>query len=235
MCLTDGGNNHLTRVKQLMMNTIEVKKLESVSETTPLEVISEMLDRQGSGNDLDNINWQGYRYKPEVRFNIAWGDREIYLKYYVREKNTRAEKTRNNEMVCEDSCVEFFVSPSDDGIYYNFEFNPIGTALVGSGHGRHDSARAEGKIVDGIRRLSSIGTKPFSERSGDISWTLTLAIPLSSFFNHDIKELRGKTFSANFYKCGDKLSVPHYVTWNPVTTEKPDYHRPEFFGVLKFV
>ncbi|HPH75320.1 MAG TPA: carbohydrate-binding family 9-like protein, partial [Bacteroidales bacterium] len=27
----------------------------------------------------------------------------------------------------------------------------------------------------------------------------------------------------------------HFVTWNPVGTEKPDYHRPEFFGILKFV
>ena len=39
---------------------------------------------------------------------------------------------------------------------------------------------------------------------------------------------------ANFYKCGDKLSVPHYLSWNPVTTEKPDFHRPEYFGLLEF-
>jgi hypothetical protein len=25
------------------------------------------------------------------------------------------------------------------------------------------------------------------------------------------------------------------VTWNPIGTEKPDYHRPEYFGSLKFV
>ena len=49
------------------------------------------------------------------------------------------------------------------------------------------------------------------------------------------EQLKGKTFRANFYKCGDMLSVPHYVTWNPVGTPKPDYHRPEYFGELKFV
>ena len=55
------------------------------------------------------------------------------------------------------------------------------------------------------------------------------------FFHHNIKDVKGKTFRANFYKCGDKLTVPHYVTWSPVETVKPDYHQPEYFGNIKFV
>ena len=43
------------------------------------------------------------------------------------------------------------------------------------------------------------------------------------------------TSRANFYKYGDILTIPHYVTWNQVGTEKPDYHQPEYFGLLKFV
>jgi hypothetical protein len=170
-----------------------------------------------------------------VKFNIAWGDREIYIKYYVRETNVKAEKTLTNEMVCEDSCVEFFVSPSDDGIYYNLECNAIGTVLMGSGHGRHDGVRADARVIRGIRRLTTMGTEPFAEIKGDNQWSLTMAIPLETFFHHEIGNLRGKSFRANFYKCGDKLSNPHYVTWNPIGTEKPDYHRPEYFGTLKFV
>jgi hypothetical protein len=166
---------------------------------------------------------------------MAWGTREIYIKYYVREQYVKAEKNHTNEMVCEDSCVEFFVSPEDDGIYYNFEFNPIGTALMGSGHGRHDSARTDPAVVDGIRRLTTMGNEPFSEISGDMRWSITVAIPLETFFHHKVGSLAGKTFRANFYKCGDKLTTPHFVTWNPVETEKPDYHRPEYFGMLKFV
>ena len=37
---------------------------------------------------------------------------------------------------------------------------------------------------------------------------------------------------ANFYKCGDKTAHPHFLSWSPVSTEKPDFHRPEFFGEL---
>lgn len=38
---------------------------------------------------------------------------------------------------------------------------------------------------------------------------------------------------ANFYKCGDGLTVPHYLSWSPIVTEKPDFHRPEFFNQIK--
>jgi len=217
------------------MRTIEVRRLKSDSVIPPMAEVSALLDELGEGHAIDTVNWESHTYRPEVRFNIAWGDREIYIKYYVRETNVKAEKIRTNEMVCEDSCVEFFVAPAEDGIYYNFEFNPIGTALMGSGHGRHDSVRADETVVNGIRRLTTMGDEPFSEKRGDISWSLTLAIPLGAFFHHKVEKLAGKTFRANFYKCGDMLSNPHYVTWNPVGTEQPDYHRPEYFGELKFI
>jgi hypothetical protein len=217
------------------MLTIEVKRLKNDSDIPVMEEVSDLLDALGEGHTIGTLNWDGYPYKPEVRFNIAWGRREIYIKYYIREGHVKAEKTATNEMVCEDSCVEFFVSPADDGLYYNFEFNPIGTALMGSGHGRHDSTRAKPALVDSIRRLTTMGNQPFAEISGDISWSVTLAIPLETFFHHKIDDLEGKSFRANFYKCGDKLTSPHFVTWNPVGTERPDYHRPEYFGVLKFV
>ncbi len=39
---------------------------------------------------------------------------------------------------------------------------------------------------------------------------------------------------ANFYKCGDELQTPHFLSWNPIEIEKPDFHRPDFFGTLRF-
>ena len=42
----------------------------------------------------------------------------------------------------------------------------------------------------------------------------------------------GYTFKGNFYKCGDETDYPHFGMWNPVGTEKPDFHRPEYFGEL---
>ena len=36
------------------------------------------------------------------------------------------------------------------------------------------------------------------------------------------------TMYGNLYKCGGENQ--HYVSYYPVQTEKPDFHRPEFFG-----
>ena len=217
------------------MKIAEVQKLELKSIYPGLEEISARMDEQKGRLLIDTINWKGYNYKPDVALSIAYSDHEIFLKYYITENYFKAEKTDTNKMVCEDSCVEFFVSPEDDGIYYNMEFNAIGTCLLGVGTDRASSKRVGPEIISKIRRLTSAGTKPVKEKTGEYAWTITVAIPYEVFFHHQIKELKGKIFRANFYKCGDKLTVPHYVTWNPVNTEKPDYHQPAHFGLLKFV
>jgi hypothetical protein len=217
------------------MKILKIKKETFKTDYPDLDEVSSRLDKVGKGELIDTVNWEGFSYKPDARFNIACSDREIFLKYYISEEFVKAEKTESNQMVCEDSCVEFFVSPGEDGIYYNFEFNPIGTCLLGTGTSRKDSVRAPVSIIETIRRKGSFGTIPFKEIKGKQSWTITVAIPLSSFFRHNLKELKGKTFRANFYKCGDMLSQPHYLTWNPVGTQNPDYHQPEYFGMLKFV
>lgn len=217
------------------MRIAEIYKAEAPADFPSMEEISAILDNQNTRLQIDTINWKGYDYKPDVSLAISYSNNEIFLKYYITENYFKAEKTQTNEMVCEDSCVEFFVSPEDDGIYYNIEFNAIGTCLLGAGYDRSTSKRAEPEVISKIRRLSPEGTKPIKEKDAKHSWTITVAIPFDVFFKHKIKDLKGKTFRANFYKCGDKLTVPHYVTWNPVGTEKPDYHQPEYFGVLKFV
>lgn len=217
------------------MKIAEVQKLELKPAYPGMEEISARLDEQKGRLLIDTINWNGYDYKPDVALSIAYSDHEIFLKYYITENYFKAEKTDINQKVCEDSCVEFFVSPEDDGIYYNMEFNAIGTCLLGIGTNRANNKRIEPEIISKIRRLTSAGTEPFREKTGVYVWTITVAIPYEVFSHHQIKDLQGKIFRANFYKCGDKLTVPHYVTWNPVGTEKPDYHQPEHFGLLKFV
>ena len=118
------------------MKVAEVKKIDLDSALPGLEEISAEMDKQVRKLQIDTLNWKDYSYKPDVSFSIAYGEKEIFLKYYVSEDYFKAEKNETNQMVCEDSCVEFFVSPEDDGIYYNFEFNGIGTCLLGTGTGQ---------------------------------------------------------------------------------------------------
>lgn len=217
------------------MKILEVKKIEFTKEFPDLADISTHFDKSNDKYQIETINWKDFKYKPDVAFSIAYTNKEILLKYYITEEYFKAEKTETNQRVCEDSCVEFFVSPEEDGIYYNLEFNGIGTCLLGTGTSRETSIKAGPTIISKIRRLSSVGTSPVQERKGPFTWSITIAIPFEVFFHHKIKNLKGKSFKANFYKCGDKLTIPHYVTWNNIGTANPDYHQPEYFGLIKFV
>ena len=32
----------------------------------------------------------------------------------------------------------------------------------------------------------------------------------------------------NLYKCGDDLSHPHFLSWQPIEAPKPNFHLPAF-------
>ena len=85
-----------------------------------------------------------------------------------------------------------------------------------------------------IVRRASLGGEPFEERRGDNRWTLEAEIPAGAFFAHDFGSLDGLRARANVYKCGDDLSQPHFLSWRPIGTEKPNFHVPEYFGEVEF-
>ena len=183
---------------------------------------------------IDVINWPEFSYKPKVEFIIAWSENCLYLKYSVKEDAIMALTNIDNGPVWKDSCVEFFVSPDSNDFYYNFEFNCIGTCLLAYGNSRHDREFASNETLSLIRRLPSFERKVFSAITGKHSWDLYAEIPSKAFFRHPRLRFGPGSLRANFYKCGDSLPVPHYLTWNPVKTPNPDYHQPAYFGMLEF-
>ena len=63
-------------------------------------------------------------------------------------------------------------------------------------------------------------------------WEVTIFIPNETIAAvYGVSEFpEGYTLKGNVYKCGDETEIPHFLTWNPVHTEEPDFHRPEYFG-----
>ena len=180
------------------------------------------------------VNWAEYPYKPKVNFRIAHTQDSILLHFKVKEESIRARYGEDNGSVWTDSCVEFFSIPADDGVYYNIECNCIGTILVGAGPARNGREHAPKEITALVQRWSSLGNVPFEEQADESGWEVALIIPYKVFFKHQIDSLDGKEIKANFYKCGDELQTPHFLSWNPIEIEKPDFHRPDFFGTLEF-
>lgn len=196
-----------------------------------LDELSVLLEK-GEKYAIDNLLWTDTGYFPSVNFSIAHTGDGIALKYFVKEQHTIATYKTVNDPVYKDSCVEFFIG-FGDGQYYNLEFNALGTALVGFGKDRNGRTPVPDDQVSGIKALSNINWAENTD--GFNTWDLTLLVPFDVFIYHDIKTLNGTTSQANFFKCGDDLPEPHFVSWSNINNPVPDFHLSAFFGTIKFI
>ncbi len=137
-----------------------------------------------------------------------------------------------NDPVYKDSCVEFFIAFGDEKGYYNFEFNSVGTALCGYGEGKNNRQDLPVAIIATIDTLSTMEQQ--DNEAGLCNWELTLFFPISVFVHHSINDLTEQKCRVNFYKCGDELPEPHFLSWAPVKHPYPEFHLPEFFGSVVF-
>jgi len=191
-----------------------------------------LLDDRGTRIPVEILNWPTtFGYRPLTTVCIARSNTALFLAYQVHGNCLRAVNTKDNQPVHEDSCVEFFVKHPDSDDYYNFEFNCIGTCKAARHHkGRENAVDFDPEQLTQIKRWSSLGKRAFNELSGLFNWDLCVSIPFSLMAL--TPENLPERLMGNFYKCADATEQPHYVSWSPIQTEKPDFHRPEFFGEL---
>lgn len=196
---------------------------------TTADEISTLLENRGQRQSIASLNWPDlYDYMPLTSFTAAHSGRFIYIDFFVRCNYLRAENYTPLSPVSQDSCVEFFVSPTSDNHYWNFEFNCIGAINASHRSERSNPTRLTPEELGTIRVSPSCGTRPFREMEGIFSWNLLVAIPLELIG----AEYKGEPIemTANFNKCASATSAPHYLSWNPIDSEKPDFHRPDCFG-----
>lgn len=204
-----------------------------------IESIDSMFNRQNIPfNKIDTENWEGYGYKPQVSFRMAYSKDEIYLQYHVIEPIVKAVYgSDTGALPYKDSCVEFFLIPAEDSVYYNLELNCIAKGTFAGGAKRSGRTRFKEDVLSKIRRRSTLGSEPFGIKESygkPFDYTLTVAIPIEVFQLSNVSPLKGREIRGNFYKCGDEMPEPHYLSWSPIGTARPDFHTPEYFGYIKF-
>lgn len=214
------------------MNKLNIPFTEAINKNKDVQEISSYLD-EVQKNSIENLPWPEYDYKPKVEFSIAHSNDCLFIKFYVRENAIRAVYYNVNDPVHKDSCVEFFIGFNDERNYYNFEFNCIGTCHAGFGKDRHKRKPLPDEVLSGIKTMTVI--KPANGTQQNVHWELTLKIPVEVFSNHRLRQLNGLKSKGNFFKCGDDLPVPHYLAWNNIKAETPNFHLSEYFGNMEFV
>lgn len=213
------------------MKHLNVEFFKGCNSKTAISEVSFLLDSEDK-NKLNQVPWAKYNYLPRVHFAMAYGTDCIFLKYYVNEKFIRAAHGAANTAVYQDACVEFFISFDDEKPYYNLEFNCIGTMLIGYGETKTERVLLSDQLISQIKYQAVINN---DQRGNDVHWELTVAIPFTTFCFHKLNSLEGKKCRANFYKCGDNLPTPHFISWSNIKWPEPNFHLPEFFGTLQFL
>lgn len=211
------------------MKSLVVSRIEEFKELSISAIDNKLTYLQQ--HSIGCVNWpEIHSYSPLTSFSIAHDSQHIYVRFNVCGEDLRAVNHANLSLVAQDSCVEFFLQVPGSPEYWNFEFNCIGTVNASHRVARPDAVRLNDEQIASIKRFPSCGFNPFDEKHGIHTWSLTIAIPM------DLIGVSPDAFPghimANFYKCADKTSHPHYVSWSPIKTEKPNFHCPQFFGKL---
>lgn len=225
---------YFSRCKQFTnhyhMKRLNVKFLPELEEMR-IDEIGSYLTATTLWHPIKSVNWpEQFDYKPIVKFMIARSEEAFYIQFKSEETNIKAVYTNDQDPVWQDSCVEFFVQlPNEEG-YANFEFNCIGTCLATRRTSRTENIRPlSANEMQTITRFTTLGTEAI-ELDDKTTWELTVRIPYSILgISHTEKPYQ---LRANFFKCGDETATPHYLSWNEIDTPSPDFHRPEFFGIL---
>ena len=177
-------------------------------------------------------------HRPYVRAKLLYDEDHVHVIFRVEDRYVRAVQEHQGA-VCRDSCVEFFFTPGTNPTagYFNLETNCGGSMLF------HHQTEPRGDHVeiargdcDRIARLHSLPETVDPEITDPVTWVLQYRLPLDILAHHSevVRPAPGAVWRANFYKCADSTSHPHWLTWSPVERPRPDFHVPECFGRLVF-
>lgn len=214
------------------MKTIRLKNNPPCAERRSVHVETYRIMRVDAAPNWSRIpalQVENYQWQPplpiSMQARICHDGQNLHLHLQAQEQNIRAEHHDALAMVCEDSCMEFFFCPAENDLrYFNFEINPNAAMFIGFGHGKADLVRLLPPAEQFLAQAQFV--------SG--GWQAQYRIPAQfiRLFFPDFALETGRVIRANFYKCGHKTLHPHYITWNPVQSDVPSFHRPQDFASL---
>lgn len=177
---------------------------------------------------------------PKVQAKLLYDSANVYVIFRVEDRYVRAVARNHQDTVCKDSCVEFFFAPEMDTAkgYFNLESNCGGTILLNfQTIPRKDIRRFELSDIEKIEIAHSQPKIVDPEVTEPTVWTVEYRLPvsiLSKYRPEVTPPAPGVKWRANFFKCADQTSHPHWLTWAKVHRPQPDFHVPADFGVLEF-
>ena len=198
-------------------------------------------------------------HQPDTRAKVMYTDAGLFVFFKVNDRYVVSRHAGFQSAVSQDSCVEFFVQPKAGQGYFNFELNAGGALLLyyiedptrlPTGFGKYTKLPPDVDAL--IPRYHSFEPVPCdprpsapdtrrpplaSEVAGPLEWRVEYFIPFTVLERYvgPLGPVAGQTWRANFFKCADASSHPHWATWAPLDPDfAGGFHRPDKFGVIHF-
>lgn len=180
-------------------------------------------------------------HRPQTYARLLYDEDGLFGIFLVKDRYVRCVHTGYLDAVYKDSCVEFFVQPKADRGYFNFEFNCGGSLLC---YYIVDPTRVAGGFKDftplpeedgkQVARYHSMPQIVEPEIIVPTEWILEFFIPFALLEKYvgPLGRVCGQQWRANFYKCADETSHPHWASWAPI--DELNFHLPRCFGTIRF-
>ena len=178
--------------------------------------------------EVSNVQWNS-TMSPRTTGRMGYiADKGIVVKMKCDEADPLTTKTKNMEMVCFDSAMEAFFAftdgsvPTMESLYFNFEINSNGALYAKTGYGRPNRAELL------LEEMELVAPRAWIEEG---AWYMEITVP-----NQLLQRFLGKTLSAgdvfycNFYKVGQTPEIEHYMSYNYIESDKPNFHMPPYFA-----
>lgn len=215
------------------MLSVKIPFVESL-DSKDFEQNVHFLRKYGAKLLINNNSWKDkYPYIPTVEAYMGYDSEGIMILYDVQCTGLRTMALSDGNYVHEDSCVEFFMQKERGESYINIEFNAFGICYASRHSSRKESTPLQKEEYDSIKRYTTVKEQGLND-NGEHSWTLAFKVSwhLLGYAQNEIPDL----FYANLYKCGDKTSMPHFLSWNKIEGyDNPAFHCPENFGVIEMI
>ncbi len=188
---------------------------------------------------IENIMGEKPEFLPNARVKLLYDDENLYVIFRVEDRYVRAVVKEFHGRVWEDACVEFFFAPNRDAPlkYFNVEMNCGGTALTY--FNRIPDIDFTPLAADDMKQIEIAHSMPKivdPEIPDPVVWTLEYRLPLAVLEKYTAlnRPEKGVVWRANFQKCAESNSHPHWMTWAKIDYPEPRFHMPEFFGTIEF-
>ncbi|MCZ6678420.1 MAG: carbohydrate-binding family 9-like protein [Candidatus Poribacteria bacterium] len=190
--------------------------------------------------------------KPEqpTQVRLLWSNQYLYIGFLCHDRDVWGTVREHDGPLYNEEVVEVFLDPDGDlRTYIEIEVNPLNAlfdAFVINGKDRgqgihilrdwdsHDLQHAVS--IDGVVKTSPPKERDPPVNPPDRSWSCEIAIPFKDLLTApNIPPKAGDVWRLNLYRIdrGKTEDADEYSAWSP--TWKIDYHRPQYFGCLRFV